>query len=371
MLKYLVSAYFLLFLVQIQAQSNLPLPDHIVVLIYENKAYEQIIGSSSAPYINDLANDPNAALFIKSYGIEHPSQPNYLDLYSGCNQGVTDNNLPENQPFNTPNLGSQLITAGHSFITYSEDLPEVGFNGIESGNYARRHNPAANWMGEEENQIPVETNQPFSAFPSSDYNQLPDVCFVVPNVANDMHDGSISTGDAWYYNNLSDYVEWAKSNNSLFILTFDEDNYLNENHITTIITGPMVNGGIYSDSINHYNVLRTIEDIFDLPYACNAENALPVESCWMQTRTAKEENESMHIFPNPANHYIEINTHQDICQQELIINLYNQYGQKVMRQVFKPHLTLIPTEQLHSGLYFIQLIEGSEIIQEEKLIIQH
>src|SRR5438045_1206382 len=76
------------------AQSSLPRPDHIVVAIFENHAYQQIIGSSAAPNINALAADPMAALFTHSYSIEHPSQCNYLDLYSGANQGVTNDNLP-------------------------------------------------------------------------------------------------------------------------------------------------------------------------------------------------------------------------------------------------------------------------------------
>ena len=159
------------------SQSILPVPDHIVLVVLENHAYEQIIGSSAAPYINSLAGDAFSALFTESSGIDHPSQPNYLDLYSGCNQSVTNDNVPANIPFTTPNLGRELMDAGKTFVTYSEDLPSVGFNGASSGNYARKHNPAANWMGTGANQIPVTTNQPFSAFPSSDFSLLPTVSY--------------------------------------------------------------------------------------------------------------------------------------------------------------------------------------------------
>src|SRR5438270_392857 len=64
----------------------LPVPDHVVVVIEENHSYSSIIGNSMAPYINQLAK--TGALFTNSYGIEHPSQPNYLQLFSGSNQGV-------------------------------------------------------------------------------------------------------------------------------------------------------------------------------------------------------------------------------------------------------------------------------------------
>src|SRR5206468_10113119 len=62
---------------------TLPKPDHIVIVIEENHSYSQIMGSDSAPYINFLANNAYSVVFTNSYGATHPSQPNYLDLYSG------------------------------------------------------------------------------------------------------------------------------------------------------------------------------------------------------------------------------------------------------------------------------------------------
>lgn len=248
--------------------SNLK-PDHIVILVLENHEYAQIMGSQEAPYINALAKDSFSVVFTRSYIIEHPSQPNYLDFYSGSNQGVIDDSHPENEPFTTPNLGRQLIDAGKSFATYSEDLPVVAYNGDIYGAYVRKHNPAANWMGTGTNQIPSTTNQPFTAFPS-DYTKLPTVSLVVPNQKNDMHDGSIATGDAWVRTHLDGYIQWAKKHNSLFILTFDEDNYGYSEHILTIFTGGMLKGGVNKMTINHFNVLRTIEWMYGLPYAGNA-----------------------------------------------------------------------------------------------------
>ena len=63
---------------------TLPTPDHVIIVMMENKGYSQIIGSSNAPYINSLISDPHCALFSDSHGITHPSQPNYLQLFSRC-----------------------------------------------------------------------------------------------------------------------------------------------------------------------------------------------------------------------------------------------------------------------------------------------
>lgn len=155
----------------------------------------------------------------------------------------------------------------------------MGYNGDSYGAYVRKHNPAANWMGTGTNQIPTSTNQPFTAFPT-DYTKLPTVSIVVPNENDDMHDGSISTGDSWLKSHLDGYIQWAKTHNSLFILTFDEDNGNYGNHVVTIFTGAMVKKGQYSIKINHYNVLRTIEDMYGLPYAGNAANVTTIKRCW-------------------------------------------------------------------------------------------
>ena len=261
-------------------ETLLPTPDHVVICIMENRAYDQIIGSSLAAYINSLAIDTSSVLFTQSYALTHPSQPNYLKLYSGSDQGVTSSNC-NSTFFTTANLGSQLITAGKSYTTYSEGLPSVGFDGCSFEKYVRRHNPAANWMGTGINQIPTTTNQPFTAFPSSsNYSTLPTVSFVIPDLDHDMHSGGIKVGDMWLQTNLDSYIQWAKANNSLFILTWDEDDDSSQNHIVTIFTGAIVKQGNNSDSINHYNVLRTLEDMFALPYAGSAATSANISGCW-------------------------------------------------------------------------------------------
>src|SRR5690242_2771827 len=100
----------------------LPLPAHVVIVMEENHSYSEIIGSSQAPYINTLASE--GALFTSSYAVAHPSEPNYLAIFSGSTQGVTSDACP--LTFNTSNLGYELIVRGKTFTGYSEGLPSVG-----------------------------------------------------------------------------------------------------------------------------------------------------------------------------------------------------------------------------------------------------
>ena len=92
------------------------------------------------------------------------------------------------------------------------------------------------------------------------------------------HDGSISQGDTWLNTNLSGYATWAKTHNSLLIVTWDEDDGSATNRIATIFTGAKVNTGQFSETSNHYNVLRTVEDMYGLPYAGASANAAPINN---------------------------------------------------------------------------------------------
>lgn len=258
--------------------AGIPRPDHVIVVVEENHAYGEIIGSPSAPYINSLAGQ--GALFTNSHGVTHPSQPNYLYLYSGSNQDtVADECPPAGVPFTTANLGASLITATLTFTGYSEDLPATGSTVCQSGKYFRKHNPWSNF-----GNVPTTTNQTFVAFPA-DYTTLPTVGFVIPNQDHDMHDGTIGQADTWLHDNLDGYKQWAMLHNSLLVITWDEDDNSTTNDIPTIFVGPMVVQGQYSELINHLNVLRTFEDMYDLPYAGMSANVQPITDVWVGANT--------------------------------------------------------------------------------------
>ncbi len=253
----------------------LPRPDHVVVVIEENRSYMQIMDlNNHNSYIHALAK--RGVLFTRSYGITHPSQPNYLALFSGSTQGITNNACPFS--FGSDNLATVLLNAGLSFASFAESLPESGDTSCISGAYARKHNPVVNWQG---TRLPATVNQRFADFPA-DYSSLPTVSFVIPDQDNDMHDGSFSDADDWLKTHIAPYVDWAMKNNSLLILTWDEDHYQSDNRIATILVGPMVQAGESDQRINHYNVLRTLLDFYDLP-ALGASSAVePIKAIWLE-----------------------------------------------------------------------------------------
>ena len=272
--------------------TSIKAPDHVIIVIEENHGYDQIIGSDSAYFINRLARQ--GALFTNSHAITHPSQPNYLAIFSGTTQGVTgDQCLQDSASFTTPNLAAALIKKGYTFKGYGQTMPSPGFlkcyykkseiTGMML--YGRKHCPWVNWLGDKENQISPSLSQPMTEFPR-DFNKLPTVAFVIPDMDYDMHNlagpgdsAAIVRGDNWLRNNLSKYIKWAKTHNSLLIITYDEDQYTAENHIPTIFVGENIKPGKYSETIDHYSVLKTLETMYGLDFS-NNKDAIAISDIW-------------------------------------------------------------------------------------------
>src|SRR4249920_3287884 len=222
----------------------------IVVVVMENHSYADIIGDRAAPFINELAR--RGALFTHSSAITHPSEPNYLALFSGSTQGVTDDECPNR--FTAPNLAADLIRAGKSFAGYAEDLPGPGSPVCSAGDYARKHVPWANFSN-----VPSSASLPFTSFPATAFAQLPTVSFVIPNLFHDTHDCSVANGNTWPRAHIGGYAGWAMTHDSLLTLTWDEDDSGQGNRIATIFACQKVRPGSYAEPITHYSVLATIE----------------------------------------------------------------------------------------------------------------
>ena len=255
-------------------------PAHTVVVMMENHSYSQVIGNAQAPYLNRLAS--LGALFTDSRAVTHPSQPNYLAIFSGGTQGITDDSCPHR--FTAANLAAELIGAGRTFAGYSEDLPATGSSACTSGEYARKHLPWTNFSN-----VPAADSRQFSRFPagspsapipSGDYARLPTVSFVIPNLCDDTHDCSVATGDTWLRAHLGGYAAWAMTHHSLLIVTWDENDDSPGNHIATIFAGQTVRPGRSSQPITHYSVLRTIEALYGVPALGHATTAQPITGIW-------------------------------------------------------------------------------------------
>jgi acid phosphatase len=253
------------------AAASLPRPVHVVVIVEENKTLAQIDGNGSAPFINSMAR--RGALFVHARGVTHPSLPNYFALFAGVTNDNGDDCPASGFSPNAPNLGNELLAAHLTFAGYAEGLPARGSRVCAAGSYARKHAP---WVAF--SNIPSGASEPIDAMPRA-YATLPTIAFVIPDVDDDMHDGTIEAGDAWLAHHLAPLLAWADRHDTLVVLTWDEG-YDRLNTIPTIFYGPMVRPGRYTEPIDHYNVLRTLEDMYGLPRTGRAKAAAPIADCW-------------------------------------------------------------------------------------------
>jgi hypothetical protein len=128
--------------------------------------------------------------------------------------------------------------------------------------------------------VPAEDNRPMSDFPAR-FGQLPAVSFVVPTSAHNMHNGTIAAGDAWLSDHLGGYATWAKRHNSLLIVTWDEDEGSVANHIPTIFFGAHVRTGKYAQTINHFHVLRMIEESSGVGLLGSSGGVSDIKGIWI------------------------------------------------------------------------------------------
>jgi phosphatidylinositol-3-phosphatase len=276
---------------------RLPVYDHVVVVVEENKDYEQIIDNPAAEYINKTLRAEGATL-TEMFAEEHYSEGNYFWLLSGSNQNVGFIDEIPRYTFDAENLAHQLLAQKLSFKGYSEDLPEIGSIVEREGLYARKHVPWISFSNIPNGKISDQSsNLRFVDFPLN-FDLLPTVAIVVPNLVNDMHDGplpaSVKAGDKWLNDKLNAYYLWAKSHNSLLIVTFDENDHgralggltdpaaskrFDRNRIVTILAGAHIRHGEYAEGtgVTHVNLLRTLEAMYGLA-KCGRQQELALKA---------------------------------------------------------------------------------------------
>ncbi|HEY1868040.1 MAG TPA: alkaline phosphatase family protein [Candidatus Cybelea sp.] len=232
-----------------------PHGSQVTVVIMENKDYNLVVGSPDAPYLNKTL-VPQGALLRNMHGIGHPSEPNYLALFSGSTHGIHGDPCPVY--FKAADSASELIAAGKTFAGYSESMPRNGYKGCYHGRYDRNHNP---WV--EFRNVPDSDNLVYHGFPSSPASLV----WIVPNLCHDTHDCSVKTGDRWLSQNLPPIIAWDKKHDGLLVLTWDEaaPDKSGKNHVPTVLVGPMVKAGTESDEdVDHYSTLHAIDEIFGI-----------------------------------------------------------------------------------------------------------
>ncbi|MDQ2961384.1 MAG: alkaline phosphatase family protein [Candidatus Dormibacteraeota bacterium] len=248
---------------------------HVMVIMEENRGYAATLGScASDPYLCSLA--ATYAGVTTWSGVSHPSAPNYVAFVSGATQGLTSDCTPTScGPFAAPSLGGQLSAAGVPWRAYMESMPSACSTAGSAGDYAEKHNPFLYFTDVRSAPSCATVEQPYpgaagmvAALTSP---AAPDFVWISPNLVNDMHDGSVATGDAWLRTNLAPVLtsSWFTGPAATVIVTMDENDAQSSpggGQVPMVVISTTAHGrGHVAANGNHYGTLRSIEEAYGLP----------------------------------------------------------------------------------------------------------
>jgi acid phosphatase len=236
-----------------------PAVSHVFLVVEENHSYSEVIGNSAMPYLNGLAS--HYALATQYYADAHPSIPNYFMLTVGeletSNDGFTGTIMDDN-------IVRELVKANKTWHSYAESLPGAGYLGGDAYPYVRHHNPFT-YLSDAVGTTQAGNIVPFSQF-SSDLaaGTVPDFSFIVPNVLDDAHDGSLAAADQWLNANIAPLFQASSfQSGGLLIIVFDEsvstDLSYGGGHVVLVLAGPRVKHGYQSTTFyQHESTLRLV-----------------------------------------------------------------------------------------------------------------
>jgi phosphatidylinositol-3-phosphatase len=242
---------------------------HVVTIVMENHELGQVIGSPDAPYTNRLAK--RYGLATQSFGMRHPSLPNYLALTSGSTHGITSDCTGCHVAGR--NLVDQLESAHVSWRAYLEGLPRPCFTGARSGRYAKKHNPFAYYDDVVSNPSRCQKIVPFDRLAGDlRAHRLPTYAYIAPDLCHDTHDCPTGTGDAFLRRVVPGLMRGIGPH-GFVVITYDEGDSdagccggAKGGRIPTILAGPDVRpGGRDGHAVDQVGVLRTVEAALGLP----------------------------------------------------------------------------------------------------------
>lgn len=216
---------------------------HVFIVMEENHGWNSVVGNQQMPYLNSLIQQYSVAQGY--FADTHPSIGNYFMLTTGQ---IITNNDGYMGTVTADNVVRELIAAGKTWKEYSESIPNQGYIGGDSGLYAERHNPCSYFSDVRGNQTQMNNLVPFTQLAIDiATHTLPNYGFIVPNLNNDAHNGTLAQADAWLAVNiplLLNSPDFNTPGGGLLIITFDEaetsDSNFGGGHVVWIAVGPDV-----------------------------------------------------------------------------------------------------------------------------------
>ena len=250
-----------------------PAADHVFLVLLENHAFNQVIGSPFMPYLNSLA--AQHSLATNYFANTHPSIGNYFMLTTG---NIETNNDAFTGTVSSDSIPRAFAAAGKTWKAYMESLPSVGYTGGDVYPYFKHHNPFAYMTDVLGSSAETANLVPFTQL-SSDLTAgtLPSFGFIAPNAEDDAHDcptggsacldtAKLTAADNWLKTRIDPLIHSPALANSVFIIVFDEsldvDVINGGGQVAMVMAGSHVKAGFKSTTLyQHQSTLRLVLDL--------------------------------------------------------------------------------------------------------------
>jgi phosphatidylinositol-3-phosphatase len=269
--------------------AQVPAASKVVVVVEENHSYSTIT-SATMPWLTSVA--AQNGLLTWYFALIHPSIGNYFDMTAG--QTIT-NNDGYTGTVTADNIVRHFLTDGITWKAYAECLPSVGYIGSNTGCYTEHHNPFSYFSDVRNSSVQSNNLVPFSQFATDLANgTLPRFSFVVPNAADDAHDGSLQAADTWLQNNIAPLLaspDFQPGGSGVLIVVFDEaaytDTQFGGGQVYAAVIGPKVKpGGTSNLYYNHYSLLKTVMTALgETSFPAKAATARAIGDIWISGNT--------------------------------------------------------------------------------------
>jgi phospholipase C len=250
----------------------------VLMILEENKAYDEIIGADDAPYLTALAKQYGSATAMDAgYPVSCPSLAAYIILTSGSDHDICDDKPPSAHPLTGDNLFQQLATRGRQWRVYAQSMPGTcRATDTDDSVYLVRHTAAPYYASEKARctqwDVPLGTPTAGALRRDLSAGALPAFSLATPDACHDMHGGGecgedmVKAGDSWLatwipaITSSPDYI----AGHLVVVITWDEGSE-ETNHIPTLVISPTTKHVQYSTAATHCSTLRTVSDLLGVP----------------------------------------------------------------------------------------------------------
>jgi Phosphoesterase family len=298
------------------ATVRVPHYNHIVVIMFTDHDYVNILKNKHAPTFNRLAREYGLA--SRYYTTSDPDTAGIMAFLAGNSFGVNDGSPYWDQRLNKPSLLSQLDKAHKSWKEYVQDIPYAGYLGdcyptvcqeTDSLYKQEKFNPVPDLTSVADNPAEARKMVPASELATdARAGRLPNFSFIDANECINMHGGPpwcqdspanlgepndnklVAGGDA-YLRQVTDEImsgpQWRHGNNAIVITDTEGttstgccDANPGTGHVfTVVITSHGPRHLKDSTPFNHYSLLATIQHAFGLgclQFSCDTKHVQPM-----------------------------------------------------------------------------------------------